>query len=193
MIEAVSNAVVTLPTANTGQTPIELQAPNAADAAKFKNILQVSESADRQDLKIDTAKAERNRVEGVEKNLMERFFDINKSYNARSQHIADIKELIAKPARSEKQVPNIATIDNYRQISEDQRIRTNVSNKNSLQEITENAQSRLLEAAQQSVINREAINDKFIQIAAWRTNMGIFAATLRSMKSGFETLFRSSG
>lgn len=195
MIESIAaNTIITLPQiSNINSAPIELETAKTADVSKFNNILQKAQSANLNDLSIDIKNTTTNKLAGVEKNLLDKFIDINKSFNSRKQHIADIKEIISTPIKTEKKSPVVATIDNIRKLDDNSKIRTNFNDKNKINSIVEDAQKKLIDAAQQSARNREAVNDKFIKIAAWRTNMGIFSATLKSMKSGFETLFRSSG
>ena len=195
MIESIAaNTVITLPQINNiSSPPIELEAAKTTDVSKFDNILQKAQSANLNDLSIDIKNTTASKLAGVEKNLLDKFIDINKSLNSRNQHIADIKEILSNPIKTEKKAPIVATIDNFRKLDNDSKIRTNFSDKNNINSIVEDAQKKLIETAQQSARNREIVNDKFIKIAAWRTNMGIFSATLKSMRSGFETLFRSSG
>lgn len=195
MIESIiQNTAITLPQiSNINTTPIELETAKTTDVAKFNNILQQAQSTNLNDLSVDISNRATSKLAGVEKNLLERFIDINKSYNTRKQHIADIKAIIATPAKIEEKPPTVTTIENFRQLDDSLRIRTNAKGKNKINSIVEDAQKKIVEAAQQSARNREIINEKFIQIAAWRTNMGIFSAVLKTMRTGFETLFRSSG
>lgn len=192
MIESIQSTAIPLPSINNqNTTPLEMAKPS--DISSFNSILQQAQSADMNALSINLSKGAGSHLAGVENSLVDKFININKSYNSRKQHIADIREVISSSSHTTKEAPAIATTSDIRQFSENSKIRTNLEPENKTVSIIEDAQKKLLEASQESTRKSQLIGDRFVQIAAWRTNMAIFTAALKSMRSGFETLFRSSG
>lgn len=194
MIELIPNTAITLPNINNVNTaPIKPETANSANVAHFNSILEQAKSADMNALSINLSNTTDNKLSGVEKSLFDKFIDINKSYNSRKQQIADIREIISSPSQDTNKAPTIATASDIRQFDANSKIRTNVEPDNTTQSIVEQTQNRLLDAMKESTRKSQLIGDRFVRIQAWSTNMAIFSAGLKSMRSGFETLFRSSG
>ena len=194
MIESIPSAAITLPSINnTNMAPIELEAAKSADVSNFKSILNQAQSADMNALSINLSDTGANKLSGVENSIFDKFMDINKAYNSKNQQVADIREIISGSSQNKNKAPAIATTSDIRQFDANSKIRTNLKPANSSLSIVEKAQNKILEAAQESTRKSQLIGDRFVKIQAWRTNMAIFTAGLKSMRSGFETLFRSSG
>ncbi len=184
MIESISSTAITLPNITQGSQAIELQTPEAEDVAKFDSILQKSQSAN-----FDGIQANKNA--NNELGILDKLIETNRNYINIQKNAVDIGNLI-NPKETKPKAADIAihTVENNK-------LRTADTIRTTLKEdgvpAIDNALKKSIAEIKELQKTKKLINQKFMEMRIWSTNMAIFSAIVKNVSTGLQTLFRSSG
>ncbi len=183
MIESIQSAVITLPNINQDVDPIALKTADSSAVTKFDSILQKAESS-------NLTSFQYGNNPPVNNGILDKLLTANKNYNSIKSNAIDIGNILAPKDISKKEISTIRTVDNNKHRT-NMDIRTNTSD-NGISQIEKALQDSITELKELKK-SKKLVNQKFMEMRVWSTNMAIFSAIVKNVSTGFKTLFRSSG
>ena len=166
-----------------GTQAIKLQTPEPNDITKFNSILQKSQNTNFDGIQV-------NKSITKELGVLDKLIETNRNYINIKNNAIDIGKLLAPKEVKPKTEVSIHTVKNNKRQVQDT-IRTTLKEDDIVP--IDNALKNAISEIRELRKTKKLVNQKFMEMRVWNTNMAIFSAVVKNITTGFQTLFRSSG